>query len=286
MSRTSSTARLVTVVPPSGLPSGDLVTSALTARAARRLERVEAHRTLTGRGPGTFATAMAASDRPSVVVPLTLAVGPDLRRELAAAAAASPAPVRVARPLGPHPLVAEAQVRRLLAAGARAGEPVVLVVDAGAAADVTGARDLVAAGRLLQARWGGPVRLATMASPSVMAGDHVPLPPALAAALRPVADVVADVRRALGRDGRVVLAPHLLAPGDAARRFEVVAKAQHADVVAPVLGNDPILAEVLVRRYREALGPRPVLLLPQTAPVVAAVTGLPAAVTVPVPRAA
>ncbi|MGP3970711.1 sirohydrochlorin chelatase [Streptomyces sp. 6N223] len=63
-----------------------------------------------------------------------------------------------------------------------------------------------------------------------------------------------DAVRALSADGirRVAVAPCVIAPGRLPDRIVAGAREAHADVLAPVLGDAPELARLLVRRYREA----------------------------------
>jgi sirohydrochlorin ferrochelatase len=63
-----------------------------------------------------------------------------------------------------------------------------------------------------------------------------------------------DAVRALRADGirRVAVAPCVIAPGRLPDRIAAGAREAHADVLAPVLGDAPELARLLVRRYREA----------------------------------
>jgi sirohydrochlorin ferrochelatase len=63
-----------------------------------------------------------------------------------------------------------------------------------------------------------------------------------------------DAVRALRTDGirRVAVAPCVIAPGRLPDRVAAGAREARADVLAPVLGDAPELARLLVRRYREA----------------------------------
>ena len=103
---------------------------------------------------------MAAATGPSVVVPLLLSTGYHVRDDLPAAAAPVAAPVALAPALGPHPLLAAAQAAGCVAAGARPGQPVVLV--AAGSTDPAADTDLARAAALLAETWGGPVELATL----------------------------------------------------------------------------------------------------------------------------
>ena len=62
-------------------------------------------------------SVLAASDEPTVVVPLLLSTGHHLRHDLPASLAAARGPVVLGPSLGPHPLLAAAQVERLLRGG-------------------------------------------------------------------------------------------------------------------------------------------------------------------------
>ena len=154
----------------------------------------------------------ALPDEPSVVVPLLLSAGHHVRHDLGGAA-----------PLGPHPLLAVAQVARLLVAGAEPGRP--LVMGAAGSRDPAATPDLERAGALLAEAWGGPVRLATL-------GGLGPRP----------ADVV--------RPGDAV-SPYLLAPGHFADRCR-----ESAGLVADVIGAHPAVVELVVRRASAAAAHR------------------------------
>jgi sirohydrochlorin ferrochelatase len=82
------------------------------------------------------------------------------------------------------------------------------------------------------------------------AGWRRVLPAYASAALPQTPDAV----RALRADGirRVAVAPCVIAPGRLPDRIVAGAREARADVLAPVLGDAPELARLLVRRYREA----------------------------------
>jgi len=138
--------RLVTVAHGSRNPAGNAVAVSITAAAGARLglPAVAAYVELAT----PLYTTVASSPAPSVVVPLLLSTGHHLRHDVGG------------RALGPDPLLAHAQVSRLLAVGAQAGQPVVMV--AAGSNDPLAVRDLVVATALLSEAWGGPVRLATL----------------------------------------------------------------------------------------------------------------------------
>ncbi|GAA1134160.1 sirohydrochlorin chelatase [Nocardioides aquiterrae] len=149
------------------------------------------------------------SDESSVVVPLLLSAGHHVRHDLGGVA-----------PLGPDPLLAVAQVARLLAVGAEPGRPLVMV--AAGSRDPAALRDLDRARALLAEAWGGPARLATLGGLGA----------------RP-ADVV--------RPGDAV-SPYLLAPGHFADRCRA-----SGDLVADVIGPHPAVVELVVRRASAAV---------------------------------
>lgn len=161
---------------------------------------------------------MSEIAEPAVVVPLLLSTGFHMLTDLPDAVERASVPVALAPSLGPDPLLARAQVARLVAAGAEPGQDVLMVAagsrDRAAVADLERARDHLAEA------WDGSVRLTALAGP---------LP-------RPV-DVV--------RPGDAV-SPYLLAEGFFAGR--VRDECATAAAVAEVLGPHPLLADLVARR--------------------------------------
>ncbi len=165
-----------------------------------------------------------------VAVPLTLTDGTDVSAALSIAQSQDPS-LRVAAPLGPDWAVAELCVQRLIEAGARKDDTIVL--------GVTGSDDVAAiegfsrAARLVSAVWGGPVHIGSVG------GRDTPLTDAV------------DIARAYGR--RVVVASYVLTPG----RFADMLRHCGADLVtAPLLDGgvpDPRLAMLVVARFHQAL---------------------------------
>lgn len=164
-----------------------------------------------------FADVMREADAPTVVVPLLLSTGFHIRTDLPEAVAGASVPVTLGRPLGPDPLLADAQVARLREAGATAGQRVVLVAagstDPDATADQTGAVGLLARA------WDGPVELATLSGLGT----------------RP-ADVV--------RPGDAV-SPYLLSPGFFHDR---IARECPDALVADVIGPHDLVVDLVVER--------------------------------------
>lgn len=221
---------LITVAHGSRNRGASVVAQAITARAARRLG-VRGTAAYVELARPTLQDAVLDVTRSApVVVPLLLSRGVHLSRDLPGALRRAGVSATLSAPLGPHPLIAEVLVRRLRGAGAGVGDEVVLVGAGSSQPD--GLADLVIAGRLLQARWSGRVRIATLS------GSGPELVPQ-----------IAEGRRR----GRVAVAPYLLAPGHFASKAGALADAAGAHVVAEVLGADPLLAELVARRYLRAL---------------------------------
>lgn len=169
----------------------------------------------------------------AVLVPLLLGRGYHVKRDLPAAAArAARLRVRVAAPLGPHPLLVEALRDRLREAGWTPGTAVVLA--AAGSRDPDAAADTRAAASLLSERLGG-----------------VPVVAAYASAASPT---VPDAVRALAARGhhRPAIASYFTAPGHFASRCAAAAPGPAA---AP-LGAHPALARLVLQRYDEALARR------------------------------
>jgi sirohydrochlorin ferrochelatase len=226
----SSAPRLVTVAHGTRLSRGNLVSAAITARAARRMGRLRSLSSYVELCEPSFRDVMRDNRTPAVVVPLLLSTGFHVKQDIPSGVSGSQATALLARPLGPHPLLAEVMCLRLRGAGAHPGDPVVMV--AAGSNDPDTVYDLAAAGRMLQARWGSPVRVATVSGLG-----------------RPINEVVEEARA----DGRVAVAPYLLSPGFFSRRAGALAELAGAATVADVIGAHPLVSELVVRRYRAVL---------------------------------
>ena len=159
----------------------------------------------------------------AVVVPLLLSTGYHVRTDLPRACVGGP--VVLGRPLGPDPLLAEAQVARLVAAGIEPGRPLVLV--ATGSSDPLAWRDLRAASHLLADSWGVKVRTATL-------GGLGPRP-----------------EEVLTPDDAV--SPYLLSPGLFSRRLADQCEALSVPC-ADVIGPHPLVVDLVVERYRDLAG--------------------------------
>ena len=172
-----------------------------------------------------LADVVAETAGTRIVVPLLL--GHDRQADaLLASVAATDERIRITPPIGPDWVLAEIGVRRLIEAGARPTDTIVLV-----APHVDGPRaleDVSSAARLLSAVWGGPVHV------GVVEGQGTPVDQAL------------DIARAHNR--RVVVALYDLTPGEGSARIGRLG----ADIVtAPLLGAgtpDPQLVSLALAR--------------------------------------
>lgn len=165
----------------------------------------------------------------AVLVPLLLGRGTHVKRDLPAAAArAGHLRIRIAAPLGPHPLLVEALYERLVEAGWSPGSAVVLA--ASGSRDPDSATDVRATAGLLSERLGGVTVMAAYASGA--------------------SPGVADAVRALAARGlhRVAVASYLTAPG----RFASASAAAAPGPAAAPLGAHPALARLVLQRYDEA----------------------------------
>lgn len=199
---------------------GNAVASIIAKQAGRRL-RIESRAAYVELCEPLFADVVAATRQPTLVVPLLLSTGYHVRVDLPAAVAAAAGPVTLGAPLGPDPMLASAQVARLVAAGASPGRPVVLV--AAGSNDPAARADITRAGTLLAEAWGGPVRVATVSGSGAPAIDQV---------VRP-GDAVS---------------PYLLAPGAFSEAVRARSAAAGAHVVADVIGPHPDVVDLVVRR--------------------------------------
>ncbi|WP_121257006.1 sirohydrochlorin chelatase [Nocardioides ferulae] len=216
--------RLVTVAHGTRLAAGNEVARQVTAAAGESLGMAAVCSYVELSEP-LFADVLAGSSAPTVAVPLLLSTGFHLRTDLPAAVAGAGGPVTLGPSLGPDPLLAQAQVARLVQAGARPGQPLVLV--AAGSSDPLATDDLRAAASMLAEAWGGEVRLATLSG---------------------LGERPAQVVRA----GDAV-SPYLLADGFFAERCRDGALAAGAAMVAEVLGPHPLVVDLVVRRARSLL---------------------------------
>ncbi|MFF4606230.1 sirohydrochlorin chelatase [Streptomyces sp. NPDC001339] len=196
----------------------------------------------------------------TVLVPLLFGHGYHVTHDLPAALADAPHLTgRVAEPLGPHALLAEALYGRLLEAGAASGWGTTAVILAAAGSRAArSAQDTERTARLLSARLDGLPVMPAYAHPSpatTPAGDSPRLRPGGPPSRRPsqiaAAPTVAEAVRALTARGhqRIAVAGCFTAPG----HFATQCAAAAPGVAAAPLGDHPALAHLVLHRYDQAL---------------------------------
>jgi sirohydrochlorin ferrochelatase len=218
---------LVAVAAGTRHPAGVRIVDALLARLRYRLPDVPVRAAYVTIQRPSLPEVLAGLSVPAVVVPLLPASAPIPLPDLPQ--------VAVAEPLGPDRLLTETLALRLRAAGARPGQPVVLV--AAGAPDPSGQGDTARAAVLLEEVWRGPVRAAHLAG----RGDRM-------------AEVAADFDR-LGYAPPAV-APYLVEPGELHGKAREDARSLGLTTVAGPLGDHPLVAEAVARRYRAAVAHR------------------------------
>lgn len=170
------------------------------------------------------AEVLARGRGPAVVLPAFLASGYHVWTDLPARIAASGHPdVRITQPLGPDPVLAAVLHQRLLQAGWRRGDPVVMA--AAGSNDPRARRDICKAAGLL-ARRVGRVRVGYIATGTPRVGD-----------------VIAGLR-AEGAE-RVFVASYLLAPG----LFHDRLSACGATAVTAPLGCHPRVVDLVASKF-------------------------------------
>ncbi|MFE3764036.1 sirohydrochlorin chelatase [Streptomyces sp. NPDC059104] len=202
----------------------------LRPRLDVRLGHIELNRPLLG-------DTLRALSGEAVLVPLLLGRGTHVKRDLPASAArAAHLRVRVAAPLGPHPLLVEALFERLLEAGWNPGRPdgAAVVLAAAGSRDPESAADTRRTAAQLSERLGG-----------------IPVVPAYASANTSATPDVREVVRALTARGhhRIAVASYFAAPG----RFASASAAAAPGPASAPLGAHPALARLVLQRYDEAL---------------------------------
>jgi sirohydrochlorin ferrochelatase len=220
----SQPPRLLVVAHGTRSASGQATTADLVAAVARARPELRVDLCFLDVATPTLGDALDGSTDPTVAVPLLLSTGQHVQHDIPAAASGR-AQVRVARHLGPHPLLAAALADRLAPV---AGDAASTLLVAAGSSHPDAAAELTAAAALLAERVGQRVAQATMA------------------------DDVAAVLDALPRP--VAVATYLLAPGAFLTELETAAKGR-ARVAEPI-GVHPALVELVLLRYDEAMHSR------------------------------
>ncbi|MEW2548430.1 CbiX/SirB N-terminal domain-containing protein [Streptomyces sp. NPDC047002] len=171
----------------------------------------------------------------AVLVPLLLGTGYHVRVDLPRALAGAPhLRARVAAPLGPHPLLAEALARRLARCGREGGPVVLAAAGSGDPAAGDGTRAMAA---LLAERLRAPVVAAYLS------------------AAEPTPAQAVDRLRAAGHR-EVTVAPYLLGPGFFARAAARTAATRTAE---PLAAHEAVARLVLLRHAEACAAPWPSL---------------------------
>ncbi|MGW5771591.1 sirohydrochlorin chelatase [Streptomyces longwoodensis] len=186
--------------------------------------------------PDTLAALDARGTTDAVLVPLLLGRGHHVKHDIPGMAAGARLHTRVARPLGPHPLLVDTLHTRLVEAGwpadptdaERRADAVVLA--AAGSRDPDNASDTDRTARLLARRLG------------------VPVVPAYASAAAPTVESALRDLAARGRH-RVAVASYFTAPG----RFATQCAAHAPWLASAPLGAHPAMARLVLTRYDEAL---------------------------------
>ncbi|MGO3327861.1 sirohydrochlorin chelatase [Gordonia sp. (in: high G+C Gram-positive bacteria)] len=174
-------------------------------------------------GPNPTDALWGRGSTPVTVVPAFLGRGYHVRRDIPEhLGRRGLPPTHTTDPLGPSDEVVAAIADRLVAAGHRGGDPVVLA--AAGSSDPVSHRDVESVATALRRTLGVPVEVA-FAAPSARAPQYPS-----------VSEAVARIRRS---HHRVSVASHLLAPG----LFQTRLESSGADVVAPPLGLHPLIVE-------------------------------------------
>ncbi|MEU9186227.1 sirohydrochlorin chelatase [Streptomyces sp. NPDC048484] len=190
----------------------------------------------------------------AVLVPLLLSRGYHVKQDIPEAAAASSARIRIAAPLGPHPLLVETLYERLVEAGwhTRPSGPGGLsgVGHLGGSGFGSGDAERRASGVVLAAAGSrDPDAAADTRRTAELLAERlgVPVVPAYASAAAPT---VAHAVRALAARGRhrIAVASYFTAPG----RFSAECAAAAPWIAAAPLGAHPSMARLVLHRYDQA----------------------------------
>jgi sirohydrochlorin ferrochelatase len=178
--------------------------------------------------------------RETVALPLLLTRAFHAKADIPAVLRDAPARLRVTQGevLGPSPLLVTALERRLAEAGLRPGDRASTGIVLASAGSTDPEASAVIADIAREWRHTG----------------WCAVRPAFASASLPRTE---DAVRRLRAEGvrRIAVAPYVIAPGFLPDRIARGAHEAGADLLAPVLGAAPELAELLLRRYDEALLP-------------------------------
>ncbi|HET6876330.1 MAG TPA: sirohydrochlorin chelatase [Jatrophihabitans sp.] len=214
--------RLLVVAHGTAAPEGTATTERLVADIAAARPGVPVEYCYLDVAEPSLPRALATLSGPTVLVPLLLSTGYHVQTDIPRAVGGRP-DVRIARHLGPHPLLVDALVDRLREEDGAPAAATVLVGTGSSRPDA--AAELRATADLLGTRLGRPVPVLTMAD---------------------------DLKARLGElDRPAEVATYLLAPG----RFVDVLRAAATGIarVAAPIGLHPALVRLVWQRYDEAV---------------------------------
>ncbi|WP_063775254.1 sirohydrochlorin chelatase [Streptacidiphilus anmyonensis] len=223
-------------------PEGVATTEAVVARVRELRPELRVERCFLDLVTPSLPEALARLRGEVVLVPLLLGAGYHVRVDIPAALADAPhLRARVARALGPDPLLADALRDRLDEAGRRAqSPPTALVLAAAGSTDPAANADAAAMAGLLRARLPGAP----------------PVVPAYLCAAGPTPAEAVAALRAEGHE-RVAVAAYLLGPGFFARRAAHSGARSGACLTSAPLGAHDALANLVTLRYDEAVADAP-----------------------------
>lgn len=202
----------------------------LLGQLRRRLPGVDVQRANLGAGPQRLRAVLG--DSRAVVVPLSLSAHDAAMSRIREAAWGTQRAVLLTHPLGPHPLLAAAMIQRAQAAGARRGDPIVMV--APPASDSSELVDNLAQGKMLQAHWGAPVRVAHLGGRG-----------------RRVHELVVELKSQGAKN--VFVAPYLLTSGKDYRQVVAMSTVAGSAGTGESLAGHPLVVELVVRRFAGAV---------------------------------
>jgi sirohydrochlorin ferrochelatase len=182
--------------------AGSATTAALVAAIAAARPDLDVGLCFLDVAAPSLADALSAHPEPTVVVPLLLSSGFHVRTDIPAVVAGH-RQVRVARHLGPDPLVLDAVLDRLAAVRGSARVATTVLVAAGSS-HPAGAADLAAAAAGLGARLGRPVSALTLAEDVRAALAAAPAPVEVATYLLAEGQFVDTLRSAVAGLDRTV----------------------------------------------------------------------------------
>ncbi|KWX01078.1 hypothetical protein TH66_05970 [Carbonactinospora thermoautotrophica] len=234
---------LVLAVPGASSPAATAVAKEIATLARASLSGVDIRIGFLGGDEPSLPTVLSSDDRgsPAIVVPLVPDPDPRVEGALRRAIADAGVSARLAPPLGPHPLLAEALHIRLSEAGlARADRMRLLAL-------------ITAADGIVVATSGGEEAAKSAAVTGVLLAARLAVPVAAVAleGKRTIAEAAEQLRSVGAR--RLALAPSLIMPNPEAEKQLVEAAEEAGCEHAEPLRAHPCVAQLVAVRYTETL---------------------------------